>query len=190
MRKFFIFFGMFFLMGGEVIGQVVELDVPLIQQEDKSWCWAACVQMIDKFHNSNTTYTQCDLKNVLDFVSADDSSTKPILTLHGICTPSCGGVNGGINYRPIPVMTYQPKNYYYFDVFRVIGYYSIEDIHEISWNEIKAQINLNSAFVLIPYNYQPRLKCTTLTKFPIPTSHAIVAKGFWEIGKKCKIVTV
>lgn len=37
------------------------LGVPLIPQEQREWCWAACIQMVTKFVDAATTVTQCEL---------------------------------------------------------------------------------------------------------------------------------
>ncbi|WP_172652936.1 papain-like cysteine protease family protein [Rhodococcus opacus] len=40
------------------------LSVPLIYQEQTNWCWAACTEMILRYHNE-TRYRQCDFASWL-----------------------------------------------------------------------------------------------------------------------------
>lgn len=39
------------------------LPVPLHMQEQRQWCWAACIQMVLRFLDSNDPVTQCQMAN-------------------------------------------------------------------------------------------------------------------------------
>ena len=44
-------------------GPPLNLSVPMIMQEERNWCWAACIEMIMAFHN--TAITQCSVAQLL-----------------------------------------------------------------------------------------------------------------------------
>jgi Peptidase_C39 like family len=106
-----------------------------IGQKKNRWCWAASMQMVFKFHCIDIE--QCNLAHM--FINLEDPTQQPDPSF---CNNYClideiEGIAGNL-----PLQTFDGTNPQYFDIlFSNNGFNSIEDNKDMSWNEVKRQIN-------------------------------------------------
>ncbi len=177
MRK--IIFFLMLLLYLDVFAQKtwVELNIPNVQQEANKLCWAASLKSILDYHNTTPPKSQ---KNLVD--NLYNLRNKNFLFCNGTLT--C--IENSTTLCNLTAKTLK-DNYEYLQIVNKNGYYAMQDTIFLKWEEIKAQINQTTPFILVVNNYLPNLKpggtSKLLDKWRNQNyTHAIVAKGYIENG--------
>ena len=104
--------------------QTKSLNVTHVTQKDGTWCWAATIEMILKFHNNSTN--QCKIANY-----------------HFSKSCTCGGSCGSTGLKCIGNLASQNFKY----LFQHYGYSATPNTN-IDWAVVKQQITDSSPFVI------------------------------------------
>jgi hypothetical protein len=152
-------------------GQIVELPVTEIPQRTSSWCWAASMEMIIKYHNpllttdnnpfSSLPLTQCRLatnyfnltKAIMSGLAATDIE-KPIPNLNGCkCTTCESLLPSGQKLcdkgdKKIENFSYTEAQFIDF-LFSYHWFHSNEDTSRMTWNDVKREIDNCRPFIAV-----------------------------------------
>jgi hypothetical protein len=166
MKKKYYFVILLIFFGQNIFGQAY-LDVPLISQQRKSWCWVASTQMVLKYFNSNTSITQCDILNKYQSVR---NPISPQCSFTGNCvcdtsaTPLC-------NYE----ISYNPQTDIFQKIFKEYGYKSeFQSENLLPWDTIKKQID-NCQPIIVLFSRR-----TILDTNSDSGQHCVVIDGYLE----------
>ena len=197
MHKYFLIL-LLFLAKPSFTQNFKELKVDLIGQQTSKWCWAACMEMIMKFHEPSSNVTQCELAKKAKIIRglsplsshlakdccALNCSDCPLLSTTYMSSSNCTSIH---DWRIVVTSESSSRGQTStFDLlFWQYGYTSMEAINwhtdPMSWEEIKEQLDECRPFILIinPAGFQANA----------PSGyHAIVAKGYHEIGTEKYII--
>ena len=168
-----LFYGLIFLVSTS--GQV-NLAAPLIGQEGQNLCWAASMEMLLQYHNPATGETQCSIAE--DFHNMIGANASTCL---GICSGGCDldlpptGLSACD--RTLPgnnIWSAEPLQAANFDLlFSRLGYHSIEDITDFSWQQYQDEIDQCRPLI---FNYNVTGLDITIGSF----NHSVVADGYFN----------
>ncbi len=176
MKKIILFLTL--LVSSNAFAQIcAELDIANVPQEANKLCWAASLKSILNYHAAMPPKSQKDLVDNLY-----NLRNRSILTCGGTLT--C--IENNTSLCNLTAKTLK-DNYEYLQIVNKNGYYAMQDTIFLKWEEIKAQINQTTPFILVVNNYLPNLKSGSasnlLDKWRTQNyTHAIVAKGYIENG--------
>jgi len=161
------------------------LDIAPIGQKHTNWCWAACMEMVDQFHNAGSAHTQCDFAHHYQdlFIRKNDLSvTITSARFNECCDTPCESFNGFVPFPLIPIdcnktIQFSKRDisldvHYYDMLFSDFGYTSVEDINTVwmDWTQVRREIDACRPFII--------LLNKVVTEEPY--NHAVVAKGYYD----------
>ncbi len=149
------------------------VDVLLRPQLQTKWCWAACIEMIHKFHDNTSTITQCDIACKHEYFKQVGPLFGSPLPPYVNCCTDCtvpGTILSGVLSTCNQTILFskrvaKPRINYFGILNSFYGYSSIEDIeiNKLTWPRITEEIQQCRPFVLY-------LNKSTL-------AHLVVAEG-------------
>ncbi|NJL73866.1 MAG: hypothetical protein HC892_01335 [Saprospiraceae bacterium] len=155
------------------------MNVPYVAQETSNWCWAACMDMIIKFHKGKAV-TQCDLvKSRIKLENPNFQIKEDICCLD--CAKGCEMVQRtNCNHRlqgytiPFSIAGAKAQPDYYDLIFTLIGFNSSQEINDtnapFSWEKIVHEIESCRPFLI---------NISAIgTDSRINATHAVVVKGY------------
>lgn len=170
-------------------GQSKLLNIEPIGQKTNSWCWAASIEMIMKFHNPASTITQCMLAKRYRVDLFNSSTTTDCgLTCNGDCESAPNPCTSDFNYK-ISFAFQRDRGYErggYFDMLMSLyGYHSMEKINIasniIAWERIKKEIDNCRPFILA---IRPKASGNSAAGSD-PNNpggdHLVVVKGYYDV---------
>ncbi len=180
-----------FLLCWSAVGQTCYKYLPVepIGQQTRNWCWAACLEMVIKFHHPSDTITQCALAK--HYRQLRTGTVNHQLCCRTNCASCPTGTESSDAFdQTIQFMreasfhgspsTNRPAAYFNL-IFSKLGYTAMEDINwasrPITWEQVKQEINACRPFILLTATIEP------LESGNVPlTAHALVVKGYYESG--------
>jgi hypothetical protein len=176
MKTSFIYLIFFIILVSDLKAQNKILSVPFISQRTDSWCWAACMESIVNYHNTNTTQCRLSIINLEEqnrFAQiTNEQLSRAVRCCNNMCMrpndcrfeTSCVNCNvtiSSINTFKIP---------FFQNIFSKLSFNSKEDTIDLSWEQVKSQIDNTKPFILaLDMQLAPNSE---------EISHALIAKGY------------
>lgn len=156
-----------------------ELDITMEAQENNLWCWAACMEMVIKYHEPNNLITQCELAFTNYLVQNNYSPNTPLPPIQrdscclNMCSnPSCSQddfgncANSTCNQE---IESYFNGSQHFERIFSRFQFSAKEDSIKITWDQIKNEIQKCRPFIIVINRAIEEVGV-----------HAVVIKGYKE----------
>lgn len=135
-------------IGATGFGQYRELRVDTLGQKTGSWCWAACMEMIIKFHNPDTSLTGFQSNLAKKYRLLKTSATTPSTDPDSCCGVSCLNDFHGLTIAFSRESLSDPSSKitadYIDQLFSDLGYSSMQEMNlsaqPMLWEEIKSKL--------------------------------------------------
>lgn len=141
------------------------LNVPLISQKQSNWCWAASIEMIEKYHNINSTTSQCQILNFYQKIRGKDTCNFDICKCNSIqnCDYELQIVDGMLNGSQYLERILDTLSFHHSSLTNIT----------LDWDSIKAQIDQCLPIILIIHR-------EALSGIGNAGQHAIVIDGYLD----------